>query len=113
MSPPTRVVRHGNEQIDIWEIDSKYHRLDAPAFVSYRKDGTVKNDSWWINGQRHRVLFPAVTRYDKIGNPIEYKYFNYNQNITDEVSEYLQEHEITNPLDISLEHQIIMKMKFW
>lgn len=71
-------------------------------------------EEWSLNGiVLHREVFPAWIEYKENGEIHNFAYCNRGKNITDQIKEYLEENEIDNPLDISPEHQIILKMKFW
>jgi len=35
-----------------WKLDGEYHNEEGPAFVSYKKDGSVIGKWWYLNGIR-------------------------------------------------------------
>lgn len=83
------------EDITIYMVDGKYHRVDGPAYVSsdtqmWYENGLLNNTSgpsiinpsgefWYMNGKLHRDGDAAITR--KSGDKEWYQHgINYNPN---------------------------------
>ena len=50
----THVKRHwddGTLDYEYYELNSKWHREDGPAWINYRCDGSKRCESYYLNGK--------------------------------------------------------------
>ena len=67
-----------------WWLDGEYHNEEGPAFVSYKKDGSVWREEWWLNGKRHNEEGPAIIYYERDGSVIGKSWWLDGVNYTEE-----------------------------
>ena len=46
-----------------WFLNGKHHNDDGPAFIWYRKNGSVWREGWYLNGKLHNEESPAFIGY--------------------------------------------------
>ena len=75
---------NGNNKLEKWIVNNKYHRTCNPAYTEWFENGNKKYERWYSNGKNHRSDGPALTNWYKNGQKkIEYWYLNGNlQNIS-------------------------------
>lgn len=117
---PARVCPDGTK---MWYRHGKLHRIDGPAVVDakgketwyqygklHRTDGPalVFNtviEYWYYHGRLHRTNGPAVVSLD-----LELcEWWINNQDVTDEVEEWMEENHISWPFDAETEMQFKMR----
>ena len=85
------------------ELHGVLHRdNDLPAVIT--ENGT---HYWYINGKRHRLYKPAVINADGI----HYWYINGND-ITEEVDDFIKEHDLPHWSEWTEVHRILFRMRF-
>lgn len=113
---PSFVYYYPSGQIScqIWkDAGGNFHRIDGPAYIEYSSDGVVLEENWLIDDFEHRVVYPAIIKWNEQGEIVEFTYYNCGVDITRDVLSYLKQNGLNNPLNISRDHSIIMKMQFW
>jgi hypothetical protein len=114
-------VENGNET---WLLDGEYHREDGPAIV--RVNGVIDFQSWHKHGRLHREDGPAYVAKD--GEQIWYvcgkmhrldgpawiahngnqRWYVNDQEITDQVNEWMQQQGVTWPWDEATQMQFVL-----
>ncbi len=51
------------------------HWAEGPAFIRYRKDGTVLSETYYLHGQVHRAEGPSLVYYRKEGQVSDEYYY--------------------------------------
>jgi hypothetical protein len=113
------VIRSNGTQL--WYINGEPHRTDGPAIVwpdgsqswylhgkFHRTDGPSKIfpngiEEWYTNGNRHRLDGPAVIW----ANGDHYWFINDND-ITKEVNDWMDKHDVTWPWDAETQAQFVL-----
>lgn len=52
-----------------------YHRENGPAYIEYRKDGSIRHEAYWINNKLHRANGPAYIQYNRDGSIEDERYY--------------------------------------
>lgn len=47
----TYYYESGELELEIWFKDDKWHKIDGPAFRSYRKNGKIDSEDWYVDGK--------------------------------------------------------------
>ena len=88
-----------NNKIEIFTLNDKYHRDDGPAII--HPNG---RQEYWLHGKPHRIDGPAYISVD--GTP--YWYVD-GVDITDQVSAWVTEHNISWPFDDNTRTEFILR----
>lgn len=103
----------GGVRVQSWRIRGKFHRIEGPAYVEYWENGNLRMEDWNQNGIFHRNNGPASVVYLEDGTVEHFYYMKNGVDISSQVKEYLEENGLRDPLNIPVDHQLIMKLKFW
>ena len=86
-----------------WYINGEIHRdNDLPAVIT--ENG---NQEWYNNGVLHRLYKPAIIN----ANGTQYWCIN-EKNITDEVNDFIKEHDLPEWTEWTELHRILFRMRF-
>ena len=80
----------GSIESEVWYLDSKHHRSDGPAVVSYYKDGSIESEYWYLDSKQHRPDGPAVVWYYEDGSIYSEGWYLDNKQLTKEEVEDLK-----------------------
>lgn len=69
-----RYRKDGSIDCELWLLNDRCHREDAPAEIHYYEDRSIEYEWWYLYGNRHREDGPAVVCYHKDGS-IESQYY--------------------------------------
>lgn len=103
----------GNLKREDWKIHGDFCRSDGPAYIQYYSNGQAKIQEWIFNNLAHRSDGPAYIHYHEDGIIKHFRWYKDGRDINDQILEYMRENELVDPLNIPLEHQLIIKMKFF
>lgn len=79
---------NGKNKYEIWGKDDKLHRLDGPASQTWYRSGKIWSEVWYKNDELHRLDGFAYQEWDTEGKQIYGKYMMNGKEFTD--IEYLK-----------------------
>jgi hypothetical protein len=95
-----------------WYRNGVRHRVDGPALYN---DNDPETEAWYFNGKYHNETGPAIVFSKNAMKMMEQEdippaWYIHGVHITDEVNQWLQENDITLPLND--EQKILFKLRF-
>ena len=58
----------GELRRETWRLNGKHHNEEGPAYIWYRKDGSVDCEGWYLDGELHNEAGPAYIGYREDGS---------------------------------------------
>jgi hypothetical protein len=95
-----------------WYRNGVRHRVEGPALYS---DSDPETEAWFFSGKYHNETGPAIVYSKKAMKMMEQEdippaWYIHGVDITNEVNQWLQENDITLPLND--EQKILFKLRF-
>lgn len=61
-----RITPKGQEYVyeELWCKDGEEHRDGLPAYVRYKRDGSIEATEYYVSGDLHREKYPAIMGYN-------------------------------------------------
>lgn len=80
----------GSKVCESWYKDGIFHREGGPAETFYTSTGSIMTSTWLVDGLKHNLEGPAYVRYNKNGIPYEYEWWVKGINISDDVKKWVK-----------------------